>query len=184
MSYDFTKFKEEKESVFNYLSSEYRSVQTGAATPQVLDLLSVDSYGSKMAISHVASVSVESPANLLIVPYDKALLKEIEKVINEANLGLSTSADSIGLRVFFPKPTTESRQRMVKLIKEKLEDARVKIRGIREEIKKEIEKSGKDGEFGKDEEGRYLEELQNLVTEANRELEEVYSKKEKDILGE
>ncbi len=184
MSYDFTKFKEEKEKIVSYLSSEYRSVQTGAATPQVLDLLSVDSYGSKMAIAHVASVNVETPANLLIVPYDKNLLKEIEKVINEANLGLSTSADSTGLRVFFPKPTTESRQRMVKLIKEKLEDARVKVRGVREDLKKEIEKSEKDGEFGKDEEARYLEELQELVNDANRELEDMYNKKEKDVLGE
>jgi len=184
MSYDFTKFKEEKEKIINYLSSEYRSIQTGTASPQVLDLLSVDSYGSKMSISHIASVGVETPANLLIVPYDKSLLKEIEKVINEADLGLSTSSDSTGLRVFFPKPTTESRQKMVKLIKEKLEEARVKVRNVREDSKKEIEKASKDGEFGKDEETRYLEELQNLVTEVNRELEEIYSKKEKDILGE
>ncbi|HPX52198.1 MAG TPA: ribosome recycling factor [Candidatus Paceibacterota bacterium] len=184
MSYDFTKFKEEKEKIINYLSSEYRSIQTGTASPQVLDLLSVDSYGSKMSISHIASVGVETPANLLIVPYDKSLLKEIEKVINEADLGLSTSSDSIGLRVFFPKPTTESRQKMVKLIKEKLEEARVKVRNVREDSKKEIEKASKDGEFGKDEETRYLEELQEVVNEANRELEDVYNKKEKDILGE
>lgn len=184
MSYDFTKFKEEKENITSYLSSEYRSVQTGTASPQVLDLLSVDAYGSKMSIAHIASINIESAANLLISPYDQSLLKEIEKSINEANLGLSTSVDSAGLRVFFPRPTTESRQKMVKLIKEKLEEARVKVRGVREEIKKEIEKSGKDGDFGKDEEERYLEELQNLVTEANRELEEMYSKKEKDVLGE
>ncbi len=184
MSYDFTKFKEEKEKIINYLSSEYRSIQTGTASPQVLDLLSVDSYGSKMSISHIASVGVETPANLLIVPYDKSLLKEIEKVINEADLGLSTSSDSTGLRVFFPKPTTESRQKMVKLIKEKLEEARVKVRNVREDSKKEIEKASKDGEFGKDEETRYLEELQEVVNEANRELEDMYNKKEKDILGE
>lgn len=73
---------------------------------------------------------------------------------------------------------------MVKLIKEKLEDARVKVRGIREEVKKEIEKAFKDGEFGKDEETRYLEELQEIVNEANRGLEDMYDKKEKDILGE
>lgn len=184
MSYDFTKFKEEKEKIINYLSSEYRSIQTGTASPQVLDLLSVDSYGLKMSISHIASVGVETPANLLIVPYDKSLLKEIEKVINEADLGLSTSSDSTGLRVFFPKPTTESRQKMVKLIKEKLEEARVKVRNVREDSKKEIEKASKDGEFGKDEETRYLEELQEVVNEANRELEDMYNKKEKDILGE
>ena len=184
MSYDFRNFKEEKEKIFNYLGGEYRSVQTGAATPQVLDLVNIDAYGSKMHISHIASINVESSANLLISPYDKNLSKDIEKAINEADLGLSVSTDSTGIRVFFPKPTTESRQRMVKLIKEKLEESRVKVRGIREETKKNIEKSCKDGEFGKDEEERYLEELQSLVNDANRDLEEMYNKKEKDILGE
>ena len=184
MSYDFTKFKEGKEKIVSYLSSELRSIQTGAASPQVLDLISVDAYGSKMHISHVASINVESPTNLLVSPYDKNLLKDLEKSINEADLGLSVSADSAGLRVFFPKPTTESRQRMLKVIKEKLEEARVKIRSIREEVKKNIENSCKEGEFGKDEEARYLEELQALVNEANKSLEEVYGKKEKDILGE
>lgn len=183
MSYDFRNFKEEKEKIIAHLSGEYRSVQTGAATPQVLDLIMVDAYGSKMQISHVASVNVESSANLLISPYDNSLSKDIEKAINEADLGLSVSTDSTGIRVFFPKPTTESRQRMVKLIKEKLEEARVKIRGIREDNKKNIEKSCKEGEYGKDEEARYLEELQTLVNEANREVEDMYNKKEKDILG-
>ncbi len=184
MSYNFTKFKVEKEKINNHLAGEYKSIQTGAATPQVLDLVSVDAYGSKMNIPHLASVSVESSANLLVMPYDKGLLKEIEKAINEADLGLSTSPDSEGIRVFFPKPTTEGRQRMVKVIKERLEEARIKIRSIREELKKEIEKAAKEGEFGKDEEARYLEELQSLVNEANRDLEEMYNKKEKDVLGE
>ncbi|MDQ1281946.1 MAG: ribosome recycling factor [Patescibacteria group bacterium] len=183
MSYDFKRFKEEKEKIVNYLSSEYKSIQTGAASPQVLDLIMVDSYGSKMNISHIASINVESSANLLIVPYDKSLSKEIEKAINEADLGLSVSTDSTGLRVFFPKPTTESRQKMVKIIGERLEEARVKIRGLREEFKKEIEYSCKEGEFGKDEEAKYLEELQNLVSSSNSELENLYSKKEKDISG-
>lgn len=184
MSYDFKKFKEEKERIFDYLKSEYKSLQTGAATPQILDMVSIDAYGSKMNISHVASINVESSSNLMISPYDKSLLKEIEKSINEADLGVSTSPDSDGIRVFFPKPTTESRQKMVKIIKEKLEEARVKVRGVREEIKKEIERSAKEGEFGKDEEERYLEVLQELVNEANKNLEDLYNKKEKDILGE
>ena len=183
MSYDFKRFKKEKEKISGYLSSEYKSIQTGAASPQVLDLITVDSYGSKMSISHVASINVESSANLLIVPYDKSLSKEIEKSINEADLGVSVSTDSTGLRVFFPKPTTESRQKMVKIIGERLEEARIKIRGLREEFKKEIESSCKEGEFGKDEESRYLEELQSLVASSNTELENLYSKKEKDILG-
>ena len=136
MSYDFKRFKEEKDKILSYLSSEYKSIQTGAASPQVLDLISVDAYGSKMNISHVASINVESSANLLISPYDKGLSKEIEKAINEADLGLSVSTDSTGLRVFFPKPTTESRQKMVKIIGQRLEESKVKVRGLREDFKK------------------------------------------------
>ena len=184
MAYDFKKFKEEKEKISSYLSSEYKSIQTGTATPQVLDLININAYGSKMSIAHVASINIESSSNLLIVPYDKDLSKEIEKSINEADLGLSVSTDSTGLRIFFPKPTTESRQKMVKLVKEKLEEARVKVRGIREDSKKDIEKRSKEGEHGKDEEVKYVEELQNLVNEANRELEDMFNKKEKDISGQ
>ena len=183
MSYDFKRFKEEKDKILSYLSSEYKSIQTGAASPQVLDLISVDAYGSKMNISHVASINVESSANLLISPYDKGLSKEIEKAINEADLGLSVSTDSTGLRVFFPKPTTESRQKMVKIIGQRLEESKVKVRGLREDFKKEIESACREGEFGKDEEARYLEELQTLVSASNTELENLYSKKEKDICG-
>lgn len=184
MAYDFKKFKEEKEKIIAYLGSEYKAIQTGAATPQVLDKVLIEAYGSKMNISHTASIHIESAENLLITPYDKSLLKEIEKAINEADLGLSTSPDSAGLRIFFPRPTTESRQKMVKILKEKLEEARVKIRGIREEVKKDIENRTKEGEWGKDEEKRYLEELQDLVDEANMDLENIYQKKESEVLGQ
>lgn len=184
MSYDFKKFKEEKEKIINYLANEYKSIQTGSATPQVLDMILINAYGSKINISHAASINVESVSNLLVSPYDKSLLKEIEKAINEADLGITTSPNSEGIRVFFPKPTNESRQKMIRIIKDRLEEARVKIRGAREEIKKDIEKEAKDNLFSKDEELKYLEELQNFVNIANEELDKIYNKKEKDILGE
>ena len=183
MSFDVKKFKEEKEKIINFLKNELKSIQTGTATPSVLDMVLIEVYGSKSPISHLASISIESSANLLIVPYDKSTFKEIEKSINEANLGLSLSTDGSGIRVFFPKPTTESRQKMAKVIKEKLEEARVKIRGIREEQKKEIEKNSKEGEISKDEEKKMLEDLQKEVNQANVEVEDICSKKEKDILG-
>ena len=139
MSYDFKKFNENKEKILNHLILEYKSIQTGIANPQVLDLIFINAYGSKMQLSHVASISVETSTNLIVSPYDKSLLKEIEKAINEADLGISTSPDESNLRVFFPKPTTEIRQKMNKIVKEKLEEARVKLRSIREEVKKDIE---------------------------------------------
>lgn len=183
MAINFQKFDEEGRKIIDFLSSEYKTIQTGSATPQVLDKVMVESYGSKMNISHIASINIESAENLLISPYDKGLIKEIERAINEADLGVSTSPDGSNLRVFFPKPTTESRERMVKTLKEKLEMARVKVRGIREEMKKEIEQGGKDGEYGKDDEKRYLEELQAKVDTLNQELESLFKKKEENVLS-
>ncbi len=183
MIYDFKNFKLETEKIINYLIGEYKTIQTGSATPQVLDKILVEAYGSKLNISHIASINIESSENLIISPYDKSLLKDIEKAINEANLGVSTSPDGSNLRVYFPRPTTESRERMVKVLKEKLEESRVKVRSIREEVKKEIEKGTKDSEYGKDDEKRYLEELQNKVDTTNEELENLFKKKESEVLG-
>jgi ribosome recycling factor len=184
MSFDFKKFEEEKNKITEYLHSEYRSLQTGRASPQVLDLVQIEVYGSKMAVPHVASVNIEDARTLRVSPYDKSILRDLEKEINNANLGVSVSSDSEGLRIFFPAPTTESRLKMVKIIKDKLEDARVKIRGAREENKKEIERMGREGGIGKDDEERDLEGLQNLVDIANKELEQIYLRKEKDVMGE
>jgi len=184
MSFDFRKFETEKDKIVEYLQSEYRAIQTGRASPQVLDLVSIEMYGSKMAVPHVASVNIEDAKTLRVSPYDKNIISDLEKAINAANLGVSVASDGEGLRVFFPQLTTESRQNLVKIIKDKLEEARVKIRSVREENKKNIEKIGKEGEIGQDEMERYLEELQNLVDLANKKLEQIFLNKEKEILGE
>lgn len=184
MAYSFTKFNQEKDDILKWLAGEYRSIQTGRATPQVLDLVHVDIYGTRTAIAHAASVNVEDPKTLRVSPWDKTIISDIERAINEADLGLSVSSDGAGLRVHFPALTTETRQKMVKLLKDRLEDSRVKIRSLREETNKDIDARAKEGEFGEDERMRYREETQKHVDLANAEVEAMFERKEKEVMGE
>lgn len=184
MSYTFTEIERKKADILTWLASEYRSIQTGRATPQVLDLVHIDMYGSRTPVAHAASVTIEDPRTIRVSPWDKTIIRDIEKAINDADLGLSVSSDDAGLRVNFPSLTTETRQKLVKLLKDRLEDARVRVRSLREETNKDIDAREKAGEYGEDERARYRDEMQKIVDLANQELEILFSKKEKEVMGD
>lgn len=183
MAYTFTAFNEGKSKILEWLASDYRSIQTGRATPQVLDLVHIDMYGSRTPVAHAASISIEDPKTIRVAPWDKTIIGSIEKAINEADLGLSVSSDGEGLRVHFPALTTETRQKLVKLLKDRLEDARVKVRALREEANKDIDARAKENEFGEDERMRFREEVQKQVDLANAEVEGLFERKEKEVMG-
>ena len=141
--YNFQNFDSKIADSVERLASDLRSIQTGRATPMVLDNVMIDAYGSKMLVSHLASVGIEDAKTLRVTPFDKSVLKDLEQGINNANLGLSVASDSDGLRVIFPMLTTERRVQYVKLAKERYEDAKVKIKLSREDSKKDIEAKSK-----------------------------------------
>ncbi|MEK7147870.1 MAG: ribosome-recycling factor, partial [Patescibacteria group bacterium] len=141
MVYDFRGFKEASDKATEWLKSEYTGLRTGRATPSILDNISVEAYGSKMAINQVASISVSDSKSLLITPWDKTVAAEIDRAIREANLGLSVSTDSQGVRVSFPELTTDRRALLIKTAKEKLEEARIKVRNERQKVLNDIDKS-------------------------------------------
>ncbi len=176
MAYNTQNFKNELKKVNEWLQKEYGSVHTGRATPLILDNVFVESYGSKMPIKNVASVTAEDAKTLRVAPWDKTQIKNIEKAINESNLGLSVLSDSDGVRVIFPMLTTESRQKLVKIIKEKLEDSRISIRKLRQA---EIDITE---DMTEDEQKRAKEEIQKAVDDANQEVEDIFKKKEKDLM--
>ncbi len=183
MSYNFGDTEKRKAEILEWLASEYRSIQTGRATPQVLDLVHIDMYGTRTQVAHAASITLEDPRTIRVSPWDKNIIRDIEKAINEADLGLSVSSDDAGLRVHFPSLTTETRQKLVKLLKDRLEDARVRVRSLREDINKDIDAKAKEGEYGEDDRLRYREELQKIVDLANAEFEVLFEKKEREVMG-
>lgn len=177
MAYNTTQFKTELKKIEEWLSKEYGSVHTGRATPMVLDSIMVESYGSYMPIKNIASVSVEDPKTLRIAPWDKAMIKEIEKAIGAADIGLSVLSDSDGVRAIFPMLTTETRSRLVKVLKEKLEDARISVRKARgDEI-------GMLDDLTEDEQKRGKDDIQKAVDESNKNLEAIFAKKEVEVMN-
>ena len=165
------------------MSKEYSQLNIGRASPMVLDGVSVEAYGSRVPLKNVASVGIEDPKTLRINPFDKNQIKDIEKAVQAANLGLSVATDDMGIRVIFPQLTTESRQSLVKVLKEKLEDQKITVRRERERIWDDVQAKQKEGKLTEDEKFKAKEELQKIIDETNRNLEATFEKKQKEVMG-
>ncbi|HBM46092.1 MAG: ribosome recycling factor [Parcubacteria group bacterium GW2011_GWF2_38_76] len=183
MAYNFSTFKEKTTATANWLVQEFSGLRTGRATPALLDNVMTESYGVKVPITHIASISVEDARSLKIVPWDKSSIKDIERAVAAANLGVSTSPDSSGVRVIFPELTEDRRKTLAKVIKDKLEDARVTIRKEREDVWTDIQAKVRDSLLTEDDKFTLKDELQRLVDAANKNLEDIAEKKEKEIMG-
>ncbi len=183
MQYNFSNFKIELKKVEEFLSKEYQQLNVGRASPAILDGISVESYGAYVPLKNVASISIEDPKTLRIAPWDKSQVKDIEKAIVSANLGISVATDDAGIRVIFPQLTTETRVTLVKTLKEKLEEARITVRRERERIWDDVQTKEKEGKMPEDDKFRAKEELQKIIDEVNKNLETIFEKKEKEVMG-
>ena len=165
----------------SWLSKEYAGIRTGQASPAILDSVKVESYGTKVPIPQLGSVGIEDARTLRVSPWDSSQVSAIERAITDANLGVSVATDSSGLRVVFPELTSERRSQLSKLAKAKLEDARVSVRSVRDDVMKELEKQEKAGDISKDELFRKKEEVQKQVDTINKSLESLFEKKEQEL---
>jgi len=183
MAYNFNEFKKQLTGTEEWLKKELQQIRTGQASPAVLDGVRVEAYGAPMALKEVASVMIEGARSLRIAPYDLKQSKDIEKAITLANLGLSVTVDDQGLRVNFPELTADRRKEIAKLAKDKVEEARGQIRRHRDVVVKDLDAKEKEGGMGKDEIFRLKKDVQKIVDDANKKLEDMYAKKEKELLG-
>lgn len=174
-------FEARIQTAVEWLSSEYSGIRTGQATPALLDGVKVENYGSMTPLNQVASIGVEDARTLRVSAWDTSLVKLIEKAIQDADLGVSIATDSSGLRAIFPELTGERRVQLLKLAKNKLEDARVSVRAARDEVMKELEKMLRDGDMSEDEKFAKKDDIQKKVDGVNRSLDALYDKKELEI---
>lgn len=181
MAYDFSEFKKRAEETKNWLDKEFSGIRTGMATPSVLDGVTVDAYGSRMPINQVATVTVEGPRTLMVTPWDSTLMKNIEKAIHNSGLGLSVNVGDTSIRVGFPELTSENRESLVKLLRQKEEQAKVSARTEREKVWDDIQEKFRDGEITEDDKFRHKDELQKLLDGVVKELGEKSDRKEKEI---
>lgn len=183
MPYDFKPFDTKCAGAKEWLAKEYTGLRTGRATPAILDGVSVSAYGSLMPLKQVATVGVEDARTLRVTPFDSSITKDIEKAIVAGNLGLGTTSDGATIRVSFPELSGERREQLIKLAKQKLEEARTTIRVARDGVWKDIQEKERAKEMSEDDKFRLKDELQKKVDDINGALEKSFESKEKEMTG-
>lgn len=163
-------------------SRELSSIRAGRANPSILNKLTVDYYGSPTPINQVAGVSVPEARLIMITPYDKSLLSDIEKAIMKSDLGLSPSSDGNVIRLAIPALTEERRKDLVKQVKKDAEEAKVGIRNIRRDANDEFKKLEKKGEITEDDLRGYSDDVQKLTDANITKIDEIAKDKEKEIM--
>jgi ribosome recycling factor len=181
MAYDFTSLKNKIKETEEWLARELSGVRTGRATPTLLDAVKPEAYGTRTALRELASVSVEDARTLRVIPWDKGLMKAIEKGITDADLGVGVSTDDQGIRVSFPELTSERRIQLSKIAGDKAEQAKVTLRSHRTDALKTLDAAEKEGGMGEDEIKRLKAEVQKLIDTGNEELMKIMERKETEI---
>ena len=175
-------FEDKMEKAISVLRSDYATIRAGRANPHVLDQLTVDYSGVPSGIQQVANVSVPEPRMLLIQPWEKSLIKSIEKAILTSDLGLNPSNDGSVIRLIFPEMTEERRKQLAKDVKKKGDNAKVAIRNIRRDANDTIKKQQKAGEMSEDDQKQLEEKIQKMTDKFIDKVDKEIDIKTKEIL--
>ncbi|MDR1596138.1 MAG: ribosome recycling factor [Treponema sp.] len=170
-----------KKTVSN-LKDGFGSLRTGRASAALFDKIRVDAYGEKSPLNQVANISIPEARLIVIQPWDKALIGEIEKAVRTSELSLNPSNDGKVIRISIPPLTEERRKELVKLAKTQAEQSRVAVRNIRRDGNEEIKKLLKDGDITEDEESKHADELQKVTDSYITKINQVLEEKEKEIM--
>lgn len=182
MSQFIESFNTEFDKVTNHFKDEIDKLKAGRATPILVEDILVESYGVKTPLKQVGSISVPEPSLLVIEPWDKTLLKEIEKAISQSNLDLSVSVSETVVRAKIPPLTEEKRKTIIKLLHEKREEAKISLRQIRDKIRKDIDNQEKNKEISEDDKFNFRKELDEAIKDKTQEIEDLAKKKEGEIM--
>ena len=177
-----TEARAHMEKAVEAMRREFASVRTGKASPALLDVVRVDAYGSKMPMNQVATVTAPEARLLIVQPWDKGLLKEIEKAIQQAELGLNPANDGNVIRVPIPALTEERRKDMVKTLHKLAEEGRVAVRHARQEANKDIKRRQSEHEISDDDAHREMERIQKLTDEHIAKIESLLKAKEQEVM--
>jgi len=166
----------------DFFKKEISNLRTGRANPNVLDGVQAESYGVKSPLNAMASITVPDGQSIVLSPWDKNVIKDIEKAVVDADLGFGVVNEGDKIRLTVPKMTEENRLDIVKKLNERQEQSRISLRKIRDEIKSTIEQAEKDKEIAEDDKFRFVKELDDEITRQNDILKEIRDKKEEEIM--
>ncbi len=175
------KYEGKMQKAYDFLLSDFATIRAGRANPHVLDKIRVDYYGTPTPIQQVGNVSVPEPRMIQIAPWEKNLLKVIEKAIQTSDLGINPSNDGSVIRLVFPELTEERRKELVKDVKKKGEEGKVAVRNIRRDGNDSFKKLAKT-EVSEDEIKQLEDELQKITDKFIKEIDKAVEEKSKEIL--
>jgi ribosome recycling factor len=168
------------DSAVDHVGSEFATVRTGRANPQILNRISAEYYGTQTPLQQLASLSVPEPRLLVVQPFDKGALANIERAIRETDLGLNPSNDGTVIRIAFPTLTEDRRKELIRLVRHMAEEGRIAVRNIRRHTKSEME--ALHGEISDDEIHRSEKHLQDLTDSMVAKVDDLLSRKESELL--
>jgi ribosome recycling factor len=170
------------EKTLELMKEEFKSIRTGRATPGLVENIKVSCYGSLTPIKQLANIAAPEPQLIVISPYDPSILKDIEKTIQQSELGLTTNSDGKVIRIPIPPLSGDRREKIVTQIKELTEENKISIRNIRREANKHIDKEEKDSILTEDEAKKAKEQIQKFTHDTEAKLNELLKQKSKEIL--
>ncbi len=177
-----TKAEESMQRAIEHLKKELAAIRTGRATPALLDRIMVNYYGGQTPLNQLATISVPEPRMLVIQPWDKSALAEIERAIMKSDLGINPVNDGAVIRLVLPQPTQERRLELVKIVRKKAEEGRVAVRNIRRDTNDDLKTRQKKDGVSEDELKRLQEEVQKLTDKYVKEVDGVLATKEKEVM--
>jgi ribosome recycling factor len=173
---------ERMQAALNALEEDLSGIRTGRASPGLVERLTVDYYGTYTPMIQLASISVPEPRQLLIRPFDPGSLKDLEKAILASDLGLTPNNDGKVIRLTIPQLTEERRRELVKVVRNRMEETKVKIRNVRRDLIRDLREFEKEGLISEDDQERGEKDLQELTDKINDKVEEIGERKEKEIM--
>jgi ribosome recycling factor len=176
-------FEEKMEKTVKNLESELQTIRAGRANPHVLDKIKAECYGMEMPVNQLANIATPEARVIVITPYDASTLKNIEKAINQSELGIHPNNDGKVIRLVFPELTEERRKGLTKDVKKKGEDSKVAVRNIRRDAVDKVKKMEKASEITEDELKSLETEIQKLTDKYVAEIDKLVELKNKDIMS-
>ena len=175
-------YEEKMDKCVDYLLTEFAAIRAGRANPNVLNKIRVDYYGTPTPIQQVANVSVPEPRMIQIAPWDRSLIKAIEKAIMTSELGINPSNDGVVIRLIFPEVTEERRKQLAKDVKKKGEEQKVAVRNVRRDGVDAVKKMEKASEITEDDRKDLEEQLQKLTDKYVKDIDKAVEDKTKEIM--
>lgn len=176
------KNKDKFDKAIEHFKSEIKQIRTGRANSSIVENILVSAYGVKTPLMQLASISIPDPKTIVIEPWDKGIIKDIEKGIIESRIGLNPINEGKLVRISIPSLTEETRKDLIKLLNEKSEKAKVAVRGVRDEVRDEIITAEKDKAITEDDKYDFQKDLDEYIKEINEQIKKIGEDKETEIM--